>query len=108
MNTTLVRKKEAAMGIEYEGEDGSRYLLAAVDRKYTGNPKAPVYYLRKWNGEEKKWEYVSGLFRTPMAAVYSLDIKDALAVRALHSIMFMDGGAVATIVAGKTRMGKKT
>jgi len=91
--------RESSWGVEYRGSDGKSYILRAVDRVYPGNTKAPVYFLRVLVGSD--WKYLSGLFKTPSAGVYSLDMKDSNGVRTLHTLTFSDGAKRASIAPGK-------
>lgn len=62
----------------FQGSDGRKYRLALVDRRYEGKAK-PAYYLQR-EGEEKL-EYLSGVFPTKRAGVWSMDLRDAMGVK---------------------------
>ena len=98
---TLTKTKSTANGEEYAGSDGGRYLLRAVNREYNGTVKKPVYYLERWT--VGKWVYLSGLFPTGRAGVFSLDIRDAIGVRKLYTLTVMDCGERAELTEGKAR-----
>ncbi len=98
---TLTKTKSMAIGEEYAGSDGNRYLLRAVNREYSGTVRKPVYFLECWTGG--KWIYLSGLFPTGRAGVFSLDIRDAIGVRKLYTLTVADGGERAELIEGKAR-----
>lgn len=98
---TLTKTKSTALGEQYEATDGTRYLLRAVNRDYAGTVKKPVYYLESWTGG--KWVYLSGLFPTGRPGVFSLDIRDAIGVRKLHTLTVTEDGDRAELAEGKAR-----
>lgn len=80
----------------YDGDDGRKYMLRAVDRDYTGTRKPPAYYLLVGTGSEKP-RYVSGLFQTREPGVLSGDLKDDIGVRRMFTLTVSDGGQRARI-----------
>lgn len=72
-------------------------LLKPVNRDYTGTIKKPLYYLNLLlNG---KSEYLTGLFATKDAAVFSGDYRDALGIKHLVKLSFADAGKAMQIKA---------
>jgi hypothetical protein len=70
--------------------NGKVCLLKAVNREYTGVIKKPLYYLNLLlNG---KSEYLTGLFATKDAAVFSGDYRDALGIKHIVKVSFQDAG----------------
>ena len=98
---TLTKTKSTALGEQYEATDGTRYLLRAVNRQYAGTVKKPLYYLERWTGG--KWVYLSGLFPTGRAGVFSMDLRDGIGVRKLYTLTVTDCGERAELTEGKTR-----
>lgn len=84
----------------YEGDDGRKYLLRAVDRDYNRTRKPPAYYLLVSEGNAKP-RYVSGLFETGKPGVLSGDSKDAIGVRRMFTLTVSSGGKTAKIAPGK-------
>ncbi len=96
---TLTKTRSTANGEEYAGSDGDRYLLRAVNRQYAGTVKKPLYYLERWT--DGKWQYLSGLFPTGRAGVFSMDLRDGIGVRKLYTLTVTDGGERAELTEGK-------
>ena len=62
----------------FQGTDGRKYRLALVDRRYEGKAR-PAYYLQREG--EGRMDYMSGVFPTKRAGVWSMDLRDALGVK---------------------------
>lgn len=90
---TLRRTGEARGAAFYVGDDGKKYQLRQVDRNYDGRKKPPKYFLEVIEGERAR--YLSGLFPTGKAGLYSLDLRDdETGVRLMFDAAFSMGGAI--------------
>ena len=70
--------------------NGKVCLLKPVNREYSGTVKKPQYYLNLLlNGRS---EYLTGLFATNDASVFSGDYKDALGIKHIVKVSFADAG----------------
>ena len=70
--------------------NGKVCLLKPVNREYSGTVKKPQYYLNLLlNGRS---EYLTGLFATNDATVFSGDYKDALGIKHIVKVSFTDTG----------------
>jgi hypothetical protein len=88
---TLTRTGEAKGASFYIGDDGEKYFLRQVDREYSGRPKPPKFYLETVRAG--KPHYLSGLFPTEKAGVFSLDLKDTeTGLRVMYMAMFEQEG----------------
>jgi len=77
--------------------NGKTCFLKPVNREYTGTIKKPLYYLNiLLNG---KSEYLTGLFATKDAAVFSGDYRDALGIKHIVKLSFADAGKAMQIKA---------
>lgn len=92
-----MKLKRAKSGV-YVSEAGKVFRLLAVDRAYT-KKKAPVYYLQEIN--KNKARYISGVFKTDAAGVYSFDIKDDIGVKVYYKLIISDAGEQIEIQKGK-------
>ncbi len=73
-------------------EDQDKLVLVPVNRKYEGNRKKPLYYLKR------NRDYLSGLFQTTDPAVFSGDSKDIITgLRRPFTATFKDGGETLVI-----------
>jgi len=87
----LVKTGEAKGASFYQGDDGQKYQVRAVDRKYEGRKSPPVYYLERLVGQDAV--YISGLFRTPKPEVFSYDLKDSITgIRVMYDARFEGQG----------------
>ena len=99
----LTRVKQGEDASVYKAENGDIYILKLVDREYSGVRKKPVYYLDRKKAGSKKAEYISGLFSTQRAGVFSLDVKDNIGMKVMYTMSFENGGQVAILEKGKAR-----
>ena len=98
----LKRVKQGEGVSVYTTPEGAVYLLRKVDREYKNTPKKPAYYLSVKRKGETKAKYLSGLFPAG-ENTFSLDIKDGLGVKEMHTLKMEAGGASAELVKGKAR-----
>ncbi len=71
----------------YQSEDKDKLVLVPVNRKYEGNRKKPIYYLKRNKA------YLSGLFATTDPAVFSGDIKHKITgIKQPFTVTFKDEG----------------
>lgn len=70
-------------------------LLKPTDRAFEGKSKKPVYYLSAISGG--KSTYLSGMFQTANDAVFSADYKDAIELKHIVLIEFIDQGKTMTV-----------
>jgi hypothetical protein len=92
-----MKLQRAKSGV-YISEAGKVYRLLAVDRAYT-KKKAPVYYLQAI--EKNKASYISGVFKTKQAGVFSFDLKDDIGVKVYYKLIVSDAGETIEIQKGK-------
>ena len=82
----------------YEDETGERIAVKPVNREYAGIKKKPVYFMSKYNPATKKFDYMSGLFRTSEERVFSWDLKDELGIKILQVCQFSENGDTITLM----------
>ena len=82
----------------YENETGERIAIKPVNREYTGIKKKPVYFMSRYNPATKKFDYISGLFRTKEEKVFSWDRKDELGIKILQVCQFTETGESITLM----------
>ena len=68
----------------YKGSDGAHYRIKRTDRAYTKR-KAPSYYMLRF-ATGLKPQYISGLFQTEQAGVFTLDIKDEHGIKQYYKL----------------------
>ena len=89
----LQKTKGIKGGSIYQNETGKDYLLRQVNRGYEGRKNPPIFYLEKV--EKPKNIYLSGLFKTEINNVFSLDIKDKITgVRIMYNAIFENEGQI--------------
>ena len=88
--------KRTSAGI-YENETGERLEIKSVNREYAGRTKAPIYFLSRYNPAKKKFDYISGLFKTSKPLVLSYDTRDSLGIKTIRLCTFSENGDSITL-----------
>jgi hypothetical protein len=81
----------------YQNETGDKLEVKAVNRQYSGTIKKPKYFLSRFNPSKKKFDYISGLFKTSKPLIFSYDIRDQLGVKYIHTCEFSPDGDSITL-----------
>jgi hypothetical protein len=81
----------------YESTNGEKIAVRPVNREYAGNTKKPVYFISRYNKTSKRFEYISGLFKTKQERTFSYDLKDDLGIKVLQVCQFSEGGDTITL-----------